>query len=347
MSGILVLPPNQPTERFYRGGPRIAAFRGTDSVRDDVPEDWIASTTPLFGEERLGLTALADGTLLRDAIRTDPVRWLGAEHVRAFGADTGLLVKLLDAGQRLPVHVHPSREDGRRLLGMAHGKTEAWLVLEGGEVHLGFAEPVERAVLDDWVARQDVDAMLAAMHRIRVEPGRSVLVPAGMPHAIGRGVFVVELQEPADASVMLEWRDFAIDGPGAGQLGLGLERSLTTVDRRGWSAESIAALVTVPTRDRPVALPVDADPFFRAEWFTDADGVELDAGFAVLIVTAGQGIVRSADESLPVARGTVLLVPHEAGPVRLEGPLSVVRARPPAPETSPAAPSLERSETTP
>ena len=38
-----------------------------------------------------------------------PRRWLGPEHVARFGADPGLLVKLLDAGQRLPVHFHPGR----------------------------------------------------------------------------------------------------------------------------------------------------------------------------------------------------------------------------------------------
>jgi hypothetical protein len=40
-----------------------------------------------------------------------------------------------------------------------------------------------------------------------------VLVPAGTPHAIGAGVLLVELQEPTDLSVLLEWAGFAA-GPG-------------------------------------------------------------------------------------------------------------------------------------
>ena len=73
------------------------------------PEDWIASATPRFGRGDDGLTTMPDGRYLRDVIDTDAGSWLGPEHVEYFGPDPALLVKLLDAGQRLPVHVHPPR----------------------------------------------------------------------------------------------------------------------------------------------------------------------------------------------------------------------------------------------
>ena len=38
-----------------------------------------------------------------------------------------------------------------------------------------------------------------------------MVVPAGLPHAIDPGVFPVELQEPTDFSVLLEWEGFAPD----------------------------------------------------------------------------------------------------------------------------------------
>jgi mannose-6-phosphate isomerase len=105
----MLLPPNQP-RRHYRGGEAIAAFRGVGPSGGDVPEDWVGSTTTFFGEHDRGLTRLDGGSLLRDAIAADPVSFLGADHERAFGAQPELLVKLLHAGQRLPVHVHPTRQ---------------------------------------------------------------------------------------------------------------------------------------------------------------------------------------------------------------------------------------------
>ncbi|MGZ4411247.1 MAG: mannose-6-phosphate isomerase, partial [Gaiellaceae bacterium] len=94
------LPANQPS-RFYRGGAAIARFRGVPSSDPYVPEDWVGSTTTLLGEDRLGLTLLADGRPLRDVIAAEPELFLGPEHLRRFGSEPRVLVKLLDAGERL------------------------------------------------------------------------------------------------------------------------------------------------------------------------------------------------------------------------------------------------------
>ncbi|MEY2581580.1 MAG: mannose-6-phosphate isomerase, partial [Ilumatobacteraceae bacterium] len=175
-------------EHFYVGGGAIASFRGVGSAQAKTPEDWIASTTTRYGHERLGLSSLPDGQLLADAIAADPVSWLGAEHRAAFGDSTELLVKLLDAGERLVVHCHPSREFATQHLGCAHGKTEAWLVLETSAqptfVYLGFQKHVPKSTLHGWVEGQRTVEMLSALNRIPVSPGDAILVPAGMPHAI-------------------------------------------------------------------------------------------------------------------------------------------------------------------
>jgi mannose-6-phosphate isomerase len=68
-----VLGANQRLDRFYARGRRIAAFRGDPSVDRNVPEDWVASTTTLFGEPDIGLSRLPDGELLVGAVRRDPV----------------------------------------------------------------------------------------------------------------------------------------------------------------------------------------------------------------------------------------------------------------------------------
>src|SRR5438552_9831382 len=108
------VPANTPRS-FYRGAGRIHRFRGIPVPEDPFyPEDWIGSTTTRFGDRAArGLTTLPDGRTLADAIAADPEPWLGPEHVRRFGANPAVLVKLLDAGQRLPLHVHPDRSFAR------------------------------------------------------------------------------------------------------------------------------------------------------------------------------------------------------------------------------------------
>ena len=99
----LRLPPNQ-LHRFYRGGDAIARFRGTPSSDEYAPEDWVGSTNAVFGDGDVGLSRFEDGVLVRDAVAADPAGFLGPGRT-----ETGLLVKLLDAAQRLPVHCHPDR----------------------------------------------------------------------------------------------------------------------------------------------------------------------------------------------------------------------------------------------
>ena len=322
---------NQPPDRFYSGGSRIADLRGTPAVPGSVPEDWVASTTTLFGHDRTGLSRLPDGELLRDAVEADPVAWLGAAHVARWGSDTALLVKLLDPGRRLPVHAHPDVPFASTRLGLTHGKTEAWVFLRPGTVHLGFTRDVGAAELRRWVTEQDVDALLGATHRMHVERGDAVLVPAGTPHAIGEGAFLVELQEPTDLSVLLEWSGFDLDGPRDGHLGLGLDVALAAVDRRGLDPAAVERLRCARLGDTGDLLPAAAQ-FFRAErWVRSGDW---DAGYAVVVVAAGSGDLVTADgRRTMLSRGDTVVVPHAAGACRLEADagLELLRCRPPAP----------------
>ena len=176
----LILPPNQ-FHRFYAGGARIDALRGVRAGADGRPEDWIGSTTTAFGEASEGLSRVADGRLVRDLVRADPEALLGPEHVRRFGADPGLLVKLLDAGERLPVHLHPGRAFARAQLGSTLGQDRGLdhprTPSPGATVHVGLREPVDAATLRRWVDDQDAGEMLAALHELPVQPAARCSCP--------------------------------------------------------------------------------------------------------------------------------------------------------------------------
>jgi mannose-6-phosphate isomerase len=320
------VPSNRPPQRFYRGGAGITAFRGEPPAGEREPEDWIGSTTTIFGEPMLGLTTLPDGRLLRHAIESDPVRWLGHAHVARWGSDLRLLVKLLDAGQRLPVHAHPDDAFAAEQLGLAHGKAEAWYILAGGTVHLGLTRDVAEHELAALVGAQDVAALLGLMHEIEVAAGDVVWVPPGEVHAIGAGVLLLELQQPEDLSILLEWQGFEIDGPRAGHLGLGFDVALRAVTRSGRNVAERAELV----RPAPAAgsvLPADADPYFRLERLPVDGNATIAPGFAVLVVTRGDLEIGGE----PASAGSTLLLPAGDGPLTVRGSGELLAARPPSP----------------
>jgi mannose-6-phosphate isomerase len=315
----LLLPPNQ-FHRFYRGGARIDALRGRPAGEDDRPEDWVGSTATSFGNDSEGLSRLEDGSVLRDRVARDPTAFLGPQHTERYGADPALLVKLLDAGERLPVHFHPGRPFARERLGMPFGKTEAWIILE--------AEPVDAGTVRGWVERQDADDMLAALHRVPVKAGDAILVPAGTLHAIGEGILLLELQEPTDLSVLLEYARFPL-AHGAEHLGLGWDAALQALDRGPAPLEQFTA---AHTDNGPVQelLPAAAAPYFRAERIRP--GAELEPSFAVLLVHDGEGTLRTEHgDALAVRRGTTALVPHAAGRTTVEGDVDAIRCLPPDP----------------
>ena len=312
----VLLPPNQ-FHRFYKGGARIDALRGEPQGEDGRPEDWVGSTATSWGSDTEGLSRLADGTILKEAIEANPEAYLGPEHVAAYGADPGLLVKLLDAGERLPVHYHPGRPFARDHLGLRYGKTESWLILEadpGAAVHVGLKEPLDAETARRWVDEQDADAMLAALHEVPVQAGDGILVPAGTLHAIGGGILLLELQEPTDLSVLVEWKKFGVDD-GTEHLGLGWETALESLDREPIDP---AALTDAP--ERPAAqgggrlLPRPADRPGRHP--------------RPELLDRARDRRRGHDRRAGLRRGSTVLVPYAAGTVETEG-IEGIRCLPP------------------
>jgi mannose-6-phosphate isomerase len=307
--------------RFYRGGALLGALRGERAEDDFFAEEWVGSITsasnPGRDDPEEGLTRLADGRLLRDAVEADPVAWLGEEHVARFGASTGVLVKLLDSAERLPVHAHPDREFARRRLHSQFGKTEAWYVLrtrgDEAEVWVGLREPVEREQYLGWVTSQDVDALLGSLNRIAVRSGDVVYVPAGVPHALGAGILIAEVQEPTDFSLLCEWKGFPI-APEDSHLGLGWDVAVDALDLGAHE----------PIR----SLPSEAAAFFGVD-----DRVQAAGRFAVLLVVEGAGRIDGADAH----PGDAFAVPASTEQLRVEGDLGVLRFLAPDPSALPAS----------
>ncbi|MDQ2849010.1 MAG: class I mannose-6-phosphate isomerase [Actinomycetota bacterium] len=350
------MPPNLLTH-YYRGGSRLASFRGIEPTSAYQPEDWLASTVHRYGDPASGPSRLADGTLFADLIAADPVGWLGATGAGPNGpADTGILVKLLDADQRLPVHVHPSRPFAVDQLHSCYGKSEAWYVIatDGDDpcVWVGLRDDVDEGALRTAVDRQDSEWLLGQLNRVQVQPGDAIFVPAGRAHAIGPGVLVIEVQEPTDFSVILEWA-ITTSGPESADLGLGIDTALRTVNLQALDGQALAALHrhtdSATESAEPLSLlPGSADEFFTMQLLATSTHRSVSptaaAGFAVVVVIGGTGTMSGAAGSVPVSAGQVFAVPAAFGQWQPAGDVQLVVCRPgPAPAPLPALPALPAS----
>ncbi len=339
-----LLPPNV-IDHFYDGGRLLAALRGVQLPSSKRPEEWLAATVHRADDPTVGSSRLFDGTPFADAVAADRVGWTGSAigAPGAGAADTGLLVKLLDAGQRLPVHVHPTREFARAHLRSCYGKSEAWYVLavEGDDpaVWVGWRDDVDPAELAASIDAQDSAWMLARLNKITVRPGDGILVPAGEPHATGAGVFVVEVQEPTDFSILLEWSVTSATRDES-HLGLGFDLARRAVEHRATTATGLSVLrhhVEVGARSDALlrALPSAADPFFRIDIAAPiGEPVTVDPGFAVVIVLDGDGVLGwtrfAAEQLVPITRGQAWAVPAGIGAWTIDGDVRAIVCRPSA-----------------
>jgi mannose-6-phosphate isomerase len=115
-----------------------------------------------------------------------------------------LLLKLLDAREKLSLQVHPP-EDVAKILG-GEPKTEFWYVAAAdpeAELFVGLCEPMTREEFKSALTRGTI---ADHVHKIRVKAGDAMFLPAGRFHAVGAGNLLVEIQQNSDTTYrVFDW----------------------------------------------------------------------------------------------------------------------------------------------
>jgi len=137
-----------------------------------------------------------------------------------------LLLKLLDAHDKLSLQVHPPKRLANRLGG--EPKTEFWYIAAadaGAELYLGFRESITRDQFEK--ALRDGTAA-DYVHKIRVRTGDAVFLPAGRCHAVGAGILLIEVQQNSDTTYrVFDWN--RVDDKGK-QRQLHVDQALQCID---------------------------------------------------------------------------------------------------------------------
>jgi mannose-6-phosphate isomerase len=294
-------------------------------------------------------------TTLKELLDREPETFLGVAHVQRYGSSMGLLVKMLDLADPIPVHVHPSREFARKYLSSEFGKTEAWIRLGTRStstgalptVWMGFKEEITRQNVRDWVAAQNSAAMYASLHQIDMVEQDILFVPAGLPHALGAGLFVLEPQEPTDFSLTLEYSRYNLD-PERVSLGLDWDQALDCIDYTGYTREALMErCVCRPqvVRHEAGGLVVDllrpeARQFFGAQRIQVAGQLSFGphSQCTVDLIVHGQGTVAGEFGEVEVDRGAAVFMSASLNTYsyqrRGEEPLELIRCLPPTTTTA-------------
>jgi mannose-6-phosphate isomerase len=137
-----------------------------------------------------------------------------------------ILIKLLDARERLSVQVHPPVEMSETLGG--EPKTEMWYFADaqpGANIYVGLKSGVTREQFEALLREGRVEE---ALHVTPVESGDSIFIPSGRLHAIGQGNVIVEVQQNSDTTYrVFDWNRTGLDGM---PRKLHIEESMVSID---------------------------------------------------------------------------------------------------------------------
>jgi mannose-6-phosphate isomerase len=115
-----------------------------------------------------------------------------------------LLVKILDAREKLSLQVHPSEKVAAKLGG--EPKTEFWYVAAAdpdAELFVGLREAMTR---DQFEEALHAGTVAQSVHKIRVRAGDALFLPAGRLHAVGEGNLLIEIQQNSDTTYrVFDW----------------------------------------------------------------------------------------------------------------------------------------------
>ena len=291
--------------RTYKGGANIDSFFGKDNPENSFyPEDWTASVTSAYNStngktEGLGITC--DGDKITDLVAGD---------------NFSILVKLLDSAERLVIQAHPTVPFAKQFLNSNYGKTECWYFLDCAEdacVYIGFKKGICRKDWESSFYDNDSEKMLSMLHRMPVKKGDFVFVDGGVPHAIGAGCFMIELQEPSDLMVVNE--RFTPSGREIPEqrlhMGLGYEKMFDVYDYRGYSFEELKRKYCPEkkklTENLYQILGSDLTDKFSMYLLKHNALLNTNTKYRIAIVASGSGVVNG----MPVKKGDRIFIKDE------------------------------------
>ncbi len=228
------------------------------------------------------------------------LHWLVEEHRADLLGDAKLeagrfplLIKLLDAQEKLSLQVHPPASKAAELRG--DPKTEMWFIADavpGAELYVGLKRGVTRA---DFEQRIGDGSVAECFHRVPVRTGDSMFLPSGRVHAIGAGLMIFEIQQNSDTTYrVFDWNRVGLDGK---PRELHVPQSLASID----FADFEPALVSGEEIEGPSfqSRRLVNDPLFTVTQYQVAHpgSVQFPAG-RMQVIGVVSGEVRSGEVSL-------------------------------------------------
>lgn len=185
------------TKSIIWGGNYLKNNFGFESDDENIAEAWLATC------RSDGVNLIENGSFSGKTLE-NYIGENGTEKVLGDFDAFPLLIKFIDANDRLSVQVHPD-DTYAKANGLDAGKTEMWYIVdcrEGAKLVYGLKD--EKAPTFDEIEKANNEGKLSDMlNFVDVHKGDCFFIPAGLVHAIGEGIVIAEIQQNSNTTYRL------------------------------------------------------------------------------------------------------------------------------------------------
>ena len=289
-------------ERIWGGRDLEQRYKKALPAGVRVGESWEISDRP--GDVSVVANGPLAGRSLRWFMENDPAGLLGS--LSPMPARFPLLIKIIDAQEKLSLQVHPPAAIAASLGG--EPKTEMWYVANAGpgaELFVGLKSGVTQAEFEQKIASQTV---AECFHRIPVTAGDSVFLQSGRVHALGANIMIFEVQQNSDTTYrVFDWN--RVDASGKLR-DLHIAQSLASIDFNDFQPGLLSAEF-VPA-DKGQIRPLVSNDLFRVSVrkLEPAQSMKFSEGqMRILGVVEGQLRLRGGGQEIDRSAGQFSLLP--------------------------------------
>ncbi len=306
-----------PVKDYLWGGTRLKTEFGLKSDTDIAAEGWMLSC------HKDGSSTVLNGEFAGQALPEVLSAW-GDEALGKRAAEFPyfpILIKLIDAKQKLSVQVHPSDEYALKHEG-EFGKTEMWYVVdcqEGAELLYGFSCDIST---EEFKQRMSDNTLTEVCNSVPVHKGDVFFIDAGTLHAIGEGILIAEVQQNSNTTYRIS--DYGRLGADGKPRELHIDKALDVTETKVPSMP-YGQIGTVVTVGANTVRELASCRFFTAKVLELREVFPIleTETFVSLVVLDGIASLAFEDETLTVRKGESVFIPADLA-VSLDGTATIL-----------------------
>ncbi|MDD3078636.1 MAG: mannose-6-phosphate isomerase [Paludibacter sp.] len=293
------------------GGAKLQKLFDKQASTEKLGESWELSD--VAGDESVVSNGELKGLTLHDLIKKYQYGIVGKKIYEKYGGVFPLLFKLIDANDNLSIQVHPGDETAK-VRHNSFGKTEMWYVVDaepGASLIIGFTKDCSKQQYLDALNQGVVESLL---QKVPVVKGDVLFIPAGLVHAIGKGVVVAEIQQSSDITYRIY--DYKRKDENGNERELHVDQALDVIN---FSA-SPEPKTKYSLKENEVCPLVRCD-YFRTNKIDFTHSLDCDYSgkdsFVVYMCLSGNFYIECADSTAHVTKGETVLIPAQINHVKL------------------------------